>query len=214
MINIKNDICYICGLEKATTKDHIPPKCIFPDSLKQQNIKRITVSACEKCNHEMGKIDEVIRDYLSLCIFTSHREEVWEKTRRKLTKSPRLRQEMIDKMIDLSKSKIPTKYIKENTNKAIILPKEFDKFIKRIFKGFHSHATGNIVGNDYDVNIWDYPEEIVQDNLKYVNFEYIVKDVLIMLGAITGDKTMSMWWFQMYNNPMYVCIIGPKAILS
>ena len=214
MVKYKNNLCYICGKNKATTKDHVPPKCIFPDSLKQQNVKKITVYACEECNHEMGKIDEIIRDFLSLCIFTGHREEVWEKTRRKLIKSPRLRQQMIDQMIDLSKTKIPSKYIKENASKAIKLPKEFDIFIKRIFKGFHTHTTGQIVPNTYDIKIWDYPNEIVQENLKFVNFEYIVKDVLIMLGAITDDKSMSMWWFQMYNNPMYVCIVGPKEVFK
>lgn len=212
--NRKNGTCYICGKNKSFTKDHIPPKCIFPDSLKTQNIKKITVWACGECNKKMGKIDEVIRDYLSLCIFTKHREEVWETARRKLIKSPRLRQEMIERMVDISQTMIPSKYIKDNTIKAIKLPKEFNVFIERIFKGFHTHFTDVIIDQNFSIHIWDYPNEALEENFKLVNCHYIIKDVLILLGAISADKKMSMWWFQLYNNPMYVCIIAPKTVFN
>lgn len=210
--NRKNGICYICGINKATTKDHVPPKCIFPESLKPKNIKKITVWACVGCNNKMGKIDETVRDYLSLCIFTRHGEEIWEKARRKLIKNPKQRQSMIERMIDLSQTKIPNKYIKENTTKAIRLPKEFNDFIYRIFKGFHTNYTDVIVDGSFSIHVYEYPPELLEENLKSVNCSYIVNDVLILLGAISPDKKMSMWWFQLYNNPMYVCVIAPKSI--
>lgn len=210
--NRKNGICYICGENTATTKDHIPPKCIFPESLKLYNIKKITVWACNPCNNAMGKIDEIVRDYLSICIFTSHREEVWEKTKKKLIKSPRLRAQMIKQMVDLSQTKIPNKFIKENATKAIKLPKEFNKFIDRVFKGFHTHYTGVIINDNYSLKIWDYPEYAAEEYFQYVNCHYIIKDVLVLLGAVSQDKKMSMWWLQLYNNPMYVCVIAPKSI--
>lgn len=213
-INKKNGICYICGKNKAITKDHIPPKCIFPESLKQFNVRKITVWACKSCNNTMSKIDEQVRDYLSVCIFTGFREEMWQKAKKKLINVPKVREEMIKNMIEVTKTKIPQKYIKNGATHAIILPKNFDEFIKRLFKGFHSHFTDVIITNDFYINIWQYPKESIDGYLKYVNCHYIIKDVLVLFGAISPDKKMSIWWLQIYNNPLYICVIAPKEILK
>lgn len=210
--NRKNGICYICGINKATTKDRIPPRCIFPESLKPKNLKKNTVWACNECNNKMSQIDESVRDYLSLCIFTKHREEIWEKARRKLIKNPKQRQSMIEQMVDISQTKIPDKYIKEDAAKAIKLPKEYSRFIDRMFKGFHTNFTDVIIDQSFSIQIWEYPVDLLEENFKLVNCRYIVNDVLVLLGAISPDKKMSMWWLQLYNNPMYVCVIAPKSI--
>lgn len=212
--NRKKGTCYICGKNKATTKDHIPPKCIFPESLKSDNLRKITVWACDECNNKMSRIDETMRDYLALCNFTKHREEIWEKASKKLIKSPRIRQNMIEQMIDVAQTHIPSKYIKDNATKAIKLPKEFDDFIKRIFKGFHTNFTDVIIDMSFSIQIWDYPNEALEENFKLVNCHYIIKDILILLGAVSTDKKMSIWWLQLYNNPMYVCVIAPKKVFN
>lgn len=207
-----NEICYICGENRAVNWDHIPPKCIFPDSLKDQNVEKIKVRSCEACNNSMSKIDEKVRDHLSLCIFTRFREELWAKTEKKLKKSPRLRDEMIKNMIPLEKIKIDPKYIKQGSTHAIKLPKEFDDFVLRLFKGFHTYYTGVIIDESYSSEVWHYPRETLDENMKFVNRKFIISDVMVLLGAISTDKKMSMWWLQLYNNPLFISIIAPKAI--
>lgn len=212
--NRKNGICYLCGKKGASTKDHIPPKCIFPESLRSKNIRKITLWACHNCNNKMGKIDEKVRDYLSLCIFTNFREEVWEKTRRKLMKSNRLRNKMIKNMIPVYSANIPLRYIKNGATYAIKLPKSFDDFIKRLFKGFHTHYTDTIINDKYDILIFQYPQDQAEKFMKYINCYYIINDVLSLRGSISKDKTKSMWWLQFYDNPFYVSIIAPKEFLK
>lgn len=60
----KSDICVICGLNKATTKDHIPPKGLF----KGLNSQLITVPACLTCNAGTSSEDEDFRFYISMQI--------------------------------------------------------------------------------------------------------------------------------------------------
>ncbi|MDB5348749.1 MAG: hypothetical protein JWP89_7126 [Schlesneria sp.] len=57
MAKEKAKLCVYCG-NKATTRDHIPPKCLFPDPLPSD---LITVPACHKCNAGESKDDEYFR---------------------------------------------------------------------------------------------------------------------------------------------------------
>ncbi len=49
--------CYLCPAP-ATTRDHVPPKCIFPDPLPAN---LITVPCCYSCNNGFSKDDEFLR---------------------------------------------------------------------------------------------------------------------------------------------------------
>jgi len=52
--------CYFCG-EPATSKEHVPPKCLFPES---ERINLITVRSCDKHNSKKSGEDEFLRNYL------------------------------------------------------------------------------------------------------------------------------------------------------
>lgn len=60
---IDNTRCVYCGTTSASTRDHIPPKCLFPTPRPSD---LITVPACAKCNSSASKDDEYFRLVLSL----------------------------------------------------------------------------------------------------------------------------------------------------
>jgi len=62
---VKKTLCAICGVSAATTKDHIPPRGIFP---RPRTHDLITVPACRPCNHKISKTEEEFRVYLSLAV--------------------------------------------------------------------------------------------------------------------------------------------------
>jgi len=53
--------CYLCKGE-ADTKDHVPPKGLFPEP-RPSNL--ITVDCCYRCNQKFTKIDEEFRLFVS-----------------------------------------------------------------------------------------------------------------------------------------------------
>src|SRR5262245_40510953 len=55
-------VCVICGEREATTRDHVPPKGIFPKPRPQL----VTVPACAQCNSGSSLHDESFRTYLAL----------------------------------------------------------------------------------------------------------------------------------------------------
>lgn len=74
--------CGYCGKRNATTMDHVVPKCVFIKPLPQN---MVTIPACEKCNSEKAKYDDVIRDIVAVDFrMESHPKHIplFEKVRR------------------------------------------------------------------------------------------------------------------------------------
>lgn len=67
---------YCCSGEPRLTKDHVPPKCLFP----KPRPKLITVPCCHSCNDSFKKDDEYFR--LAVCAeaayFNSEATRLWK----------------------------------------------------------------------------------------------------------------------------------------
>src|SRR5688572_5404399 len=63
MLDRNTILCCYCGLRKATTKDHIPPRSIFN---KPRPHDLITVPSCIECNLSASKSDERFKAYLGM----------------------------------------------------------------------------------------------------------------------------------------------------
>jgi hypothetical protein len=56
--------CIYCGSDKEMTKDHVPPKLLFPEPRPND---LFTVPCCKKCNSSFSKDDEYFRGILVSC---------------------------------------------------------------------------------------------------------------------------------------------------
>lgn len=56
-----NQLCIYCQKAGATTRDHVPPKLLFP---KPRPSTLVTVPACEPCNKQAELDDQDFRTYL------------------------------------------------------------------------------------------------------------------------------------------------------
>ena len=56
-------LCAICGEQNATTRDHVPPKSIFPTPRPNH---LVTVPCCFDCNNGASELDDLFKVYLSL----------------------------------------------------------------------------------------------------------------------------------------------------
>ena len=53
-------LCAICGISAATTKDHVPPKSLYPKP-RDNDINLNTVPACASCNNSAASDDEIFK---------------------------------------------------------------------------------------------------------------------------------------------------------
>ena len=62
----KRGLCIICGECEGKEKDHLPPKVLFPESLRSQNTEFLTFPACSKCNRTSSDQDFLFSVLLSI----------------------------------------------------------------------------------------------------------------------------------------------------
>ena len=146
--------CTYCD-NPADTKDHIPPKCLFP---KPRPSSLITVPSCSNCNKSYSKDDEYLRDVLSF------REE--------LSDNPFIMQlnNAINRRLDPSRSEGYFNYIHRRmaeeavrTEAGIYLGikatfyedlSRIERVLERMTKGLYRHCTGNKLTAGFDALVY------------------------------------------------------------
>jgi hypothetical protein len=96
----QNDRCYACG-QAATSSEHVPPKCIFPE-FKDAGIdyrkQLITVPSCDLHNSQKSKDDEFL--LLALVVYFGNNEagneHFFQKVMRAVRRAPIAFQKLID----------------------------------------------------------------------------------------------------------------------
>jgi len=78
---MKKVFCAYCGINIADTKDHVPPKCIFP---KPRPHNLITVPSCKDCNAGASKDEEYFLSAMMMSDagITEAGRKHWEKLRK------------------------------------------------------------------------------------------------------------------------------------
>jgi len=67
--------CYLCGTKVDLTRDHVPPKNLFPAPLPNN---LITVPCCKSCNQSNSKYEEQFRVFVSSAANASpHGVRIW-----------------------------------------------------------------------------------------------------------------------------------------
>ena len=82
--------CFLCGSD-ASSKEHVPPKCFFPDGGKYRT-QLITVPSCTKHNLDTSQDDEYVRNVIAMSIGNNAIgfKQFFEKVVKSYIQSPRL----------------------------------------------------------------------------------------------------------------------------
>ena len=146
-----HQLCVFCGIEKATTKDHIPPKGIF---VKPRPSNLITVPACVKCNGGSSGEDE--RFIVDLGIHVSNGGEAGKRLfAEQVMKTLRHNNELSRKVFDRIKP------VDLTTPEGIIYGREHTgewdkephmKIIEKTIRGLYYHHYKEILDANYSVD--------------------------------------------------------------
>lgn len=193
-----NQLCVFCGADRATTRDHVPPKGIFN---KPWPSDLITVPCCLKCNNGASKNDEKFKAYLGMHVarFGGEAEKLFKEGVLRTTNHNRsLRQEIIKNtspVYTTTKSGIIT-----GKAKAILWDSDaHDKTIERITKGLFYHHFGKILPKDVLIDTFWFKEPS-QENEFYMEVVSIAKGAFIYRYAKTVDtEYSSIWFFEFYG---------------
>ena len=146
----KSEICVICGINPATTDEHVPPRGFFKGLTGQFR----TVPACSACNNGSSKDDEELRLYISAQIGkqTEGAKLLWEKGAHKsVLRSTQLRSTFMNTLRE-----VPVTFPNgEVANRlAFLVPVAlYQRVFERVTRGLFFWHTGSILSRDTPVNV-------------------------------------------------------------
>jgi hypothetical protein len=194
-------LCAICGVNVATTRDHVPPKAIFA----KPRPALTTVPACFRCNNAASGFDESFFVYLSLHVgiqegiakqlFDNH-------TVRSLGRNQRLLREINANSEPVLMS-TPAGITWGIGRKVLWNSRVHDAVIERTIRGLYFHHFREILASRATIKVqWlrGFPSDVVE-YLKDCPTVSVGGDRFVYKYGRAADQPLSsMWLFLFYGH--------------
>lgn len=218
----KTGICIFCGQERFLTKDHIPPKSLFPRP-RPNNL--ITVCSCEDCNLGTGKDDEYFR------LMTTIREDALNhpEANRILEVISRSFERVEHNNLRLAVLKT-LKYVERVSPSGLYLGTRpsfeqdyarLNKLVAKITQGLFYHEKGYRLPDSHSVEAWGDPfirdKSDSERNQRIISFLLSQKRITIGNGVFSywtafrkEDLNTSAWLILFFESVPYLCVTCPR----
>lgn len=186
MAHRNKSLCGFCGKEYATTKDHIPPKSIFP---KPRPLDLITIPSCRKCNNGSAILDEKFKAYLGLHVAQSGEtgKNFFNTSLRTIKYNLKLKREIFSNTKPIG-------------NQVGVLwdSDAHDQTIEKVIRGLFYYHYGKVIGDKAKVDAHWYKNP---PKLNFVpNKESIAGGLFVYQHAKAEDTEFeSIWLFEFYG---------------
>jgi hypothetical protein len=200
-MNKEEQICVLCGKEKATTKDHVPPKGIFPRPRPNDLIK---VPACFKCNNFDASNDEIFRVYLSIHVGVDKpsSKALWENHAFKSIKhNRRLQRTLINGMKPVYVRSPSGIFVGKETG-VLWDSKAHDTVINRTVRGLYFYHYSEILPPESLIKVnWHQvlTKEMEEMSRGWKEYSIANGDFQYRYGRVEEFPGKSLWLFQFYE---------------
>lgn len=219
-----------CGTNtEQLTRDHIPPKGLFPP-LRRENL--ITVPSCLNCNNSSSSNDNYLIEMFSMCHGICEQPEfspLWEKQLRGF-KRPQSQQRVkfLQEKIRLFDVQSPDGLTVEKLPAFPLDRKKIETSIKKIVIGLFFHHKGIKLPDEYDVlcfpkgfmedpNIW-FKDPTLIEIRKHLNKEKchnLGKGVLrYKYFATEEDKNTTIWVLMFFKQIEFIVFTSQKTLFT
>jgi len=198
----KTELCAICGERAATTKDHVPPKGIFPKPFPDN---LITVPACQLCNNGANGADEQFRTYLSMTIRQDlpQAKSLWKnRSLRTLRKNQKMFRAVSEGLRRVPAYTADGTYLGERP--AFLWPAHFyEPIIERIARGLYFRHFQEILGSRTHCDVgflYSLPAEAAALTRTMPQVQ-IGEGIFTYRYGRDSDRTLnSLWIFEFYQS--------------
>jgi len=218
--------------KNAMTKDHVIAKSWYP----QQIAQRVTVRACEKCNHGFGKLEEDMLLKLGMCIDgnnpaaagivekimrsidPAHGKNALDKKRRQ-----HRREELKRGLIEIEnvqlKSTLPFSLpnLAKGARTAItVSTKELNRVIEKWVRGFHFSMLGEFIEPEYEIAIHHVSEDGAEQAFReIIQFATVLRHgpgvVVTQVTKTEGGDRYTIYGFEIWGQfKAYASVFPPE----
>lgn len=198
-----------CGSLEALTKDHVPPRCLFPKPRATQ----ITVPACNRCNQSFKKDDEYFAMALAVEAYVEHPSafQTWEQSLRPMIlRGPGLKRMLRRSILESDVVTPAGVYLPDR--KAILFKKDrIKRVVSRMVRGLLWHHYQVKPACDTVFEIYKDPpmnEQIADLINSMTKLSWLGDDICrYRHSLIEGDPDGSIWCFQFYGCTEFLALV-------
>jgi len=208
-----NELCYLCGVRPASTKDHLFPEGLFPRPMPTNLPRRLP--GCGQCNQGLSKDEELFRVFVA-CGEAHENEAGFRVWTERIRPDLRGRRRGLKRLIpDAGKEAGIFSSLGDFLGRASVLevePGPINRVLAKIVKGLYYSDTGKVLPPDVQILV-EYgaqqPGRLVSAPLD----EAIrgAKRVDVGNGVVTywrntakDDPTASLTWLKFYEDKLFL----------
>jgi hypothetical protein len=205
--------CYLCGATDRLTRDHVPPRNLFPTP-RPTNL--ITVDCCETCNNRMHLSDERMRVFLSAPAGRSQAgDQVWRDgvVGSSFNRSPALRQRFAISSTEI----LALRNGVISPHLAVTIPQdEARAYIVRITKGLLRHFYPDM---DYSTHLFSIDHlEPSADNIGMLIARFPQdsrgEGVFRFFRQVNSDPPMGIWVYFFFDRACFMATHGSQEVVE
>lgn len=191
-----NELCIYCGTSEGKTRDHVPPKNLFP---QPRPADLITVPCCEACRKGQSLDDEYFIRMITMRHDVAEHpaaSQILEKVHRSFAK-PRKRgftQSLLNTVKELDLKSREGLYLGRAASYEVDF-KRLCRVIERITLGLYFDEIGARLPSGYRCIVYAIDGFGNSDNTEEANLRRLVDQALLGKVRIFGSKVFS-YWFQ------------------
>jgi hypothetical protein len=206
-----DEICCLCGLRLANTRDHLFPKCLF---IPPRPTNLPTIPACKQCNQELSKDEEAFRVFVAAGM--AHEKDTGNRIwRDKIRPDLQGKRKGLKKHISSMVKEIKV-VLKPGDNTVLVPIIEMDRgvvnrVLHKIAKGLYYLDTQQIFPKELEILVGTYTEKPGIIGLPL--YEAIKRTNKIVLGngeviyrraIIENNPKESLTWIRFYEDQLYL----------
>lgn len=197
--------CAICGIKKADTVDHIPPRSIYPRPIGNE-FQLKTIPACKTCNNGSSNEDEQFKMWIGAATgqFRSNSEKIINSMAATMSNNNTLRDQIFK-----SQKYIYSTYRSQIAEPAIPIKfnqQHIERVIKRIIRGLYWIEKGAALGKNYSVivtqssSLTQFRRTELELILRESACKHLNGDTFLYQARFNNDDTPSSLWFIQFFN--------------
>ncbi len=207
-------LCSICGENKATTVDHLPPKGIYTNPI-DGDMNMHTVPACSRCNRGGSKDDEEFKLFMGLETgeFRDNQEKLIDSLAGTIAHNKRLATQIFS-----NHKKVYAKYKGPIAEKVVAIEFNSNAYylvISRIVRGLYWRETNEALGLSPEIRVFPaYSLDInmaksFKELMDKLSPKMLNKGTFAYKGLVDEDGT-SIWGMEFFKRHIVFAIAEAK----
>jgi len=211
-------LCAICGVNRATTVDHIPPQGLYPKP-RPNGVQLHTVPACARCNNGSSVEDEEFKVMICLITgeFRENAQEVIDWIAKTLGKNKKLLRKIL-------KTRFRTytylrSSILEPAIGMVFSGEHYQSVMARIVRALYWRETGRALGKTPSVTIIPYEQitsaldrQSFRNLMDYLEPIHLNNSTFIYKASFLEDGS-SIWGLMFFNRHFVAAYADPPSAI-